>query len=131
MSLCCLLEWLNAGLNVSAVLVLAATVACQFSALARFYVKSFVLYASLVAVSVLSIPYGLLNIKDPHKIRLCVARLIRPVSGLLGVTWEYEFATPLDPKKAYVMVANHQSALDTHGMLRVCSSFNVREYSRT
>lgn len=119
MSLCCLLDWLNTGLNLSACLVLAATVACQFSALARFYVKSFVMYASLVAVSALSIPYGLMNIQNPHKTRLIVAWLIRPVSALLGVTWHHEFVTPLEPGKAYVMVANHQSALDVIGMLNV------------
>ncbi|TRY66921.1 hypothetical protein TCAL_09928 [Tigriopus californicus] len=112
------MEW-NTWLNALAFLVLALMVAGKLSPVIKFYIKQTFIVVSLVMTGALSIPYGLLNFRDPHKIQKFTAWVLKPASWILGVDWHIHFKSPHDQTKSHMFVCNHQSALDVIGMLQL------------
>jgi hypothetical protein len=42
---------------------------------------------------------------------------------ILGVKWKVSFDKPVDTSKAYIVVCNHQSALDVFGMMQASHEY--------
>ncbi|XP_074113973.1 1-acyl-sn-glycerol-3-phosphate acyltransferase alpha-like [Cotesia typhae] len=84
----------------------------------KFYLKFFVYYGLLVITNTLLIPILLIR---PGDVRNCVivARACSYINRILGVTWEVRNKENLRNKKACIIVANHQSALDILGLHQI------------
>lgn len=119
------MHWVNQWLYWTSACVLFLVLSCRASGTARYYVRSFLLYFFIFVNAVLSVPYGLLHLGQFRRNTLFSARLSRAWAPFLGVEWRVEEEVPVDGKKPYIIVCNHQSSLDTYGMMRVRRSANL------
>ena len=64
------------------------------------------------------IPYGLL-VQDAMKVALFWAKILGPVSKFLNLEWEVVGQENIDRERPYVVVCNHQSAIDVLAATKV------------
>ena len=112
-------------LNWASAIVLLLAVVCRLSRAARFHLRSSLLYVFIFANALLSVPYGLLRPSQFRRNTLFSARLSRLWDPLLGVRWRVRVDedSGVDKSRGFIIVCNHQSSLDTYGMMRVWHHF--------
>ncbi len=118
----------NEAMTSLVLVLIVLIVAARLSPVARYYLKSFVLNGCLVLNSVIIIPYGLMNVRDCRRTALFSSRITSYISRVLGVKWDVEMACGNgvvgdNASSTYVIVCNHQSALDVCAMMRVSGVF--------
>ena len=85
----------------------------------RYWLKFGVFYSWLMFSSLLMIPLSLLRPGSVENARLG-AKLMRPVSALMGIDWTISGNVDLlKRKEAFVIVCNHQSSVDLLGMFHI------------
>ena len=85
----------------------------------RYWFKFGVFYCWLMFSSLLMIPLSLLRPGSVENARLG-AKLMRPVSALMGIDWTISGNVDLlNRKEAFVIVCNHQSSVDLLGMFHI------------
>jgi len=85
----------------------------------RYYFKFGLFYGWLMFSSLLMIPLSLTRPGSVENARLG-ARLMRPVSALMGIDWTISGNVDLlNRDEAFVIVCNHQSSVDLLGMFHI------------
>ncbi len=122
-------DYVVTALNWLSLLLLLSLVASKVSPTARFYFRSFLMYLFILINACASIPYGLAHFGQYRNNTLFSARISQFWDQFLGVTWRVEEEAAPDTNKGYVIVCNHQSSLDTYGMMRVRPLFIYKTWS--
>ena len=108
----------NLFMTIASTILLIATIISSISPKCDYYVKVFFLYVAYLAASTALIPYGLV-VKDAMKTCLMAGKLLHPVNMILGLKWVISGSENIDRSRAYVVVCNHQSALDVQATTMV------------
>ena len=116
-----MMDWLHSFLSFCSILLLISVGFSTFSPKWDYRVKITWTYIYLFLSGFVVIPYGLI-VRDAMKCALFWARIIRPISKVLNLQWEIVGQENIDRKRPYVVVCNHQSAID------VLATTHVRIY---
>ena len=81
------------------------------------------MYTYFVIVAILVIPYGLLT-RNPQKHSNLWSFLNRLATYLVGLKWNTIGQENVDRNETYVVVSNHQTALDVLAVAFILKSFN-------
>ena len=106
-------------LQVSVALFVLLLILCWVSEVVRFYAKSAALYGFLIINSIITVPYGLWHFKEFRKTSLFSSSFVDYASFILGIKWKVDCNVHFDKTKSYIIVCNHQSAVDVLGMMKV------------
>lgn len=117
------MEWLNNFLTSIAVVLLVSVSLALVSPRWNYRVKMSFAFLSLIVSSMMVIPYVWIT-KNPYAGSKFWGKILLPVSKFLGLKWKIVGQENIDNKKTYVVVANHQSALDVLATTQVISSFS-------
>ena len=102
------------------ILLLISVGLASISAKWDYRVKMTWVYIYFFLSGMVVIPYGLL-VQDFMKTSLFWAKVLGPVSTLLNLEWEVIGDEHIDRKRPYVVVCNHQSAIDVLATTQVRS----------
>jgi 1-acyl-sn-glycerol-3-phosphate acyltransferase len=116
-----MISWLTA-LNVVSFSLLAIAILCRLSPTFKFYFKTLALYMNMIFTSIFTIPYGLVYYGQHGRICVFAASVCLWFGEMMGVRYRIEVeGDVVDKKKGFIVVCNHQSALDVTAMSKVCS----------
>ena len=105
------------ALNVIALVVLILTIGCKVSPKCLYYTKVTVIYMGLLNLGCVLSIYGLFH-KSYETSRMAKS-LLDPVGKLLNVQYQVDGKRSLDKNRAYIVICNHQHALDMVSVMQV------------
>ncbi|XP_037086710.1 1-acyl-sn-glycerol-3-phosphate acyltransferase alpha-like [Pollicipes pollicipes] len=105
-------------LEVVLLLLMSVAVLYEWSPRFRYNLRFMVMYGGALLVGICVAPLGLLRPCDARN-SLLFTRPLRLVGLLLGIRWQVRGAQHLQPDRACIVVANHQSAVDVLGMVEL------------
>ena len=108
------------ALNVIALVVLILTIGCKVSPKCLYYTKVTVIYMGLLNLGCVLSIYGLFH-KSYETSRMAKS-LLDPVGKLLNVQYQVDGKRSLDKNRAYIVICNHQHALDVVSLMQVNST---------
>ena len=120
------------ALNCISLLVLLLTIGCKVSPRCLYYTKVTVIYIGLLNMGNVLAIYGLFH--KQHETSRLAKSLLDPVGKLLNVKYHVEGQHLIDKNRAYIVVCNHQHALDMISVMQVsCTPYfllrkNVRVF---
>jgi len=105
------MDWFHDLLTILAIFLLLMVSISNISPRCDYWVKMFILYMWYLFTSVLVIPIGLIT-RNPIISNQIWAGLVRQASIFLRLRWKTIGRENVDQKQTYVVVCNHQTALD-------------------
>jgi hypothetical protein len=122
------MDWLNYILTFFALTLFLSVAISSISPKWDYKVKMFYIYSALLVCGMLMIPYGLV-VRNEMKTSLLGEYILNPVSKFFNLTWTVVGKENVDRSRAYVVVCNHQSALDIFVGTKVSSCSQTLERS--
>ena len=113
-----IMDWLHNLLTYIAIVLLIAVSLSSISPRWDYRVKNAFLYFYFLLSSLIVIPFGLV-IRDPIKTGKFWCTVVHPISKLLNLRWSVQGQENVDVTKTYVIVCNHQSAIDVLAVSQV------------
>ena len=110
------------ALNFIALIVLILTIGCKVSPRCLYYTKVTVIYIGLMNMGCVLSIYGLFH-KSYETSRMAKS-LLDPVGKLLNVQYKVEGQRLLDKNRAYIVICNHQHALDMVSVMQVSNTIH-------
>lgn len=104
--------------------VIIVGVLCLVSRSAKFYIKLTCYYIAIFSVTSAAIPFSLLRPGDPGNLLYASWMVHHIISRLFGLKWEVKNVSLLKSEEPYILVCNHQSALDISGMMYIWPLFH-------
>ena len=108
------------ALNFIALVVLILTIGCKVSPKCLYYTKITVIYIGLLHMGCFLSIYGLFH-KSYETSRMAKS-LLDPVGKLLNVQYQVDGQRSLDKNRAYIVICNHQHALDMVSVMQVINN---------
>ena len=110
-------EFIWRALNFIALIILLLTIGCKVSPICLYYTKVTVIYIGFINTGCVLLIYGLFH-KSYETSRMAKS-LLDPVGKLLNVQYHVEGHRLVDKNRAYIVVCNHQHALDVVSIMQV------------
>ena len=110
------------ALNVIAFIVLILTIGCKVSPRCLYYTKVTMIYIGLMNMGCVLSIYGLFH--KAHETSRLAKTMLDPVGKLLNVQYQVEGQSLVDKNRAYIIVCNHQHALDMVSVMQVSNTIH-------
>jgi len=105
------MEWLHTLLTILSIILFLGVSISSISPKCNYYVKTISMYFHFLGTSLIVIPFAFITQNPLKGIQFwCV--LVQKASIFLRLQWKTIGQENVDPKKSYVVVCNHQTALD-------------------
>ena len=117
------MDWFYSFLTFFSILSIVLLSLTTISPKCQYWVKLIVMFLYFFVSSATVIPFGLIT-RNPAKTANVWAFLNRLVSYLLGLRWKTIGQENIDKNQTYVVVANHQTILDTLAVSHCYESFD-------
>ena len=117
------MDWFYSFLTFFLILSIVLVSLTTISPKCQYWVKLIVMFLYFFVSAVTVIPFGLVT-RNPVKTANFWAALNRLVSYLLGLRWKTIGRENVDKNQTYVVVANHQTILDTLAVSHCLESFD-------
>ena len=104
-------------LNYLALAVLIITIGCKISPRCLYYTKVTTIYIGLLYMGIVLSFYGLFP--KSYQTSRMAKPLLDPIGKLLNINYRVEGKELIDNNKAYIVIANHQHALDIVSVMQV------------
>ena len=104
-------SWIHTILTYLSLILLVSVFLSSLSPKWDYRVKMFWVYMAYLINTTITVPYCLI-VRNPMKGSLFMGKLFVPVSKWLKLKWTIVGKENVDRSKCYVVVCNHQSALD-------------------
>ena len=118
------MEWTLNYVTIFPILFIIAISMASISPKCQYWVKTILMYIYYVITALIVIPFGLIT-RNPMKSANFWALLYRQVSWLLlGLKWKTIGRENIDKNQTYIVVCNHQTALDVLAVSHIWESFD-------
>ena len=107
------------ALNIFAFVILLVTIGCKISPRCLYYTKVTIIYLGLLNMGNMLSVYGLFH--NSYKTSRFAKVLLDPVGKLLNIQYTVKGQELIDKNRAYIVIVNHQHALDVVSMMQVSS----------
>ena len=97
--------------------VLLLTIACKISPRCVYYLKLTIFYAGLLNMGIWACIYGLFH--KSYETSRFVKTMLDPLLILLNIQCQVKGSEYVEKHKSYIIIANHQHALDTLTVMQV------------
>ena len=118
----CILQFLN----YFAFFILCVVIGCKISTTCVYYTKLTILYLGFINFGNLLSIYGLFH--KSFETNRFAKTLIDPIGKLLNIKYHVEGGELIDKNKAYIILANHQHALDVVSAMQVHNKIKFTFY---
>jgi len=116
-------DFICRALNFISIIILLLTIGCKVSPKCLYYTKVTVIYICFLNTGCVLLIYGLFH--KSYETSRMVKSLLDPVGKLLNIQYQVEGQRSLDKNRAYIVVCNHQHALDTVTVMQVSNNIHV------
>ena len=118
------MEWSLNYVTIFPIMFIIAISMASISPKCQYWVKTILMYIYYVITALIVIPFGLIT-RNPMKSANFWALLYRQVSWLLlGLKWKTIGRENIDKNQTYIVVCNHQTALDVLAVSHIWESFD-------
>ena len=117
------MDWLYSSLTFLVILSIVLISLSTISPKCQYWLKNIVIILHVVVTSASVIPFGIVT-RNPVKTCNLWTYLTRKVSFLIGLRWNTIGQENLDRNRTYVIVCNHQTALDVIACSHIWESFD-------
>ena len=111
------------ALNIFALGVLLLTIGCKVSPICLYYTKLAILYLGLINFGNMLSIHGLFH--KSYETSRFGKTCLDPVGKLLNIQYFVKGQDMINENRAYIVIANHQHALDLVSMMQVRSDVNI------
>ena len=108
------------ALNIFAMAVLLLTIGCKISPKCLYYTKVSIIYIGLLNMGNMLSIYGLFH-KSYQTSRFAKV-VLDPIGKLLNIQFTVKGQERINKNRAYIVVVNHQHALDVISVMQVSSN---------
>lgn len=115
-------EFIWQALNFIALIVLILTIGCKVSPRCQYYTNVWVIYIGLLHMGCVLSIYGLFH--KTYETSRFSKKLLDPIGKLLNVQYQVEGQRLVDKNRAYIVISNHQHALDMVTHMQVWDMFD-------
>ena len=109
-------------LNIFALAVLLLAIGCKFSPRCLYYTNLTILYLGLINFGNMLSIYGFFH--KSYETSRFAKTLLDPVGKLLNIQYIVKGQELIDTNRAYIVIANHQHALDVVSGMQVSTKVN-------
>ena len=111
------------ALNIFALGVLLLTIGCKVSPICLYYTKLAILYLGLINFGNMLSIHGLFH--KSYETSRFGKTCLDPVGKLLNIQYFVKGQDMINENRAYIVIANHQHALDLVSMMQVRTDVNI------